>query len=348
MRSRTQLPCLAFTVSSFFASFSHVLAHGYVGQVTIDGTVYNGNAPGETANASPIRQISSNGPVKGASNPDLNCGLDAQLASEVADANSGSTVVFQWTDGPDNWPHEVGPLMTYMAMCEDTTCDQYNSTNAAWFKIDQVGLKSDDSTWYQAEIMQGKSFSVSLPDNLAPGDYLIRHEIIALHLADSEGGAEFYPSCTQVRIGGSGTGTPDSTVAFPGAYNDDDPGIYDPTIFNGNQIYIFPGPDISNLAATADQSTEEGGQAPSGILENGQTVTATGSAIASSAATTSSGSSSSTGSGSDSGSSGTSSTSSNVAKCNLKKRDTATLAKRGAAKHRSHWSKILRSWIRHS
>lgn len=176
MRSRTQLPCLAFTVSSFFASFSHVLAHGYVGQVTIDGTVYNGNAPGETANASPIRQISSNGPVKGASNPDLNCGLDAQLASEVADANSGSTVVFQWTDGPDNvrrdifysldcdsnlcisfpsmvkWPHEVGPLMTYMAMCEDTTCDQYNSTNAAWFKIDQVGLKSDDSTWYQAEI----------------------------------------------------------------------------------------------------------------------------------------------------------------------------------------------------
>lgn len=71
---------------------------------------------------------------------------------------------------------------------------------------------------------------MSLPDNLAPGDYLIRHEIIALHLADSEGGAEFYPSCTQVRIGGSGTGTPDSTVTFPGAYNDDDPGIFDPTV----------------------------------------------------------------------------------------------------------------------
>lgn len=147
--------------------------------------------------------------------------------------------------------------MTYMAMCEGTTCDKYNSTNAAWFKIDQVGLKPDGSTWYQADIstctvnlcglhppcrrcpnirpgcfitVDGKSFSVTLPDNLAPGDYLIRHEIIALHLAQSEGGAEFYPSCTQIRIGGSGTGTPDNTVAFPGAYNDDDPGIYDPTV----------------------------------------------------------------------------------------------------------------------
>ena len=71
---------------------------------------------------------------------------------------------------------------------------------------------------------------MTLPDNIAPGDYLIRHEIIALHLATSVGGAEFYPSCTQVRIGGSGTGTPNGTVSFPGAYSDTDPGIFDPTV----------------------------------------------------------------------------------------------------------------------
>lgn len=55
-------------------------------------------------------------------------------------------------------------------------------------------------------------------------------QIIALHLATSMGGAEFYPSCTQVSIGGSGTGQPDSTVLFPGAYSDSDPGIYDPDV----------------------------------------------------------------------------------------------------------------------
>lgn len=71
---------------------------------------------------------------------------------------------------------------------------------------------------------------MTLPNDLAPGGYLIRHEIIALHLATSMGGAEFYPMCTQVTIGGSGSGAPSQTVSFPGAYSDSDPGIYDPTV----------------------------------------------------------------------------------------------------------------------
>lgn len=37
------------------------------------------------------------GPVKGASNPDLNCGLSAQLAEMVVPANPGSNVTFQWS-----------------------------------------------------------------------------------------------------------------------------------------------------------------------------------------------------------------------------------------------------------
>jgi len=44
------------------------------------------------------------------------------------------------------------------------------------------------------------------------------------------GGAEFYPSCTQVQISGSGTGTPNDTVMFPGGYSDSDPGIYVPDV----------------------------------------------------------------------------------------------------------------------
>lgn len=44
------------------------------------------------------------------------------------------------------------------------------------------------------------------------------------------GGAEFYPMCTQVMIGGNGNGVASPTVSFPGAYSDDDPGIYDPDV----------------------------------------------------------------------------------------------------------------------
>ncbi len=78
-------------------------------------------------------------------------------------------------------------------------------------------------------LVQGQTALVTLPSNLAPGNYIIRHEIIALQLAQSEGGAEFYPSCTQLKVGGDQTGAPepDELVLLPGAYKDTDPGIWD-------------------------------------------------------------------------------------------------------------------------
>ncbi|PSR83810.1 hypothetical protein PHLCEN_2v5624 [Hermanssonia centrifuga] len=202
---------------------------------------------------SPIRLISDIGPVKGSSNPDLTCGLSAQKAELVVPANPGSVFTVQWVggDGTSNWPHNTGPLMTYMASCGSTTCDQFDASGAKWFKIDQLGLKSDGSTWNQADISTNRStFDVTLPQNLSPGGYLIRHEIIALHLAVTVGGAEFYPMCTQVMIGGNGNGTPQSTVSFPGAYSDTDPGIYDPDIYNPGSNYTFPGGPVSNLAGS--------------------------------------------------------------------------------------------------
>ena len=108
--------------------------------------------------------------------------------------------------------------------------------------------------------------SVRVPEATPPGDYLIRHEIIALHVATTQGGAEFYPSCTQIRIS-KGDGTPiqpSDTVSLPGAYSDTDPGILVPTvslslalqyisphprtqIFDPVKNYQFPGPAISNV-----------------------------------------------------------------------------------------------------
>lgn len=77
-----------------------VSAHGYVNKVTIDGTVYQGNSVGTTATISSIiRQVNTNSPVKGATNPDINCGASAQLAADVANANPGSTVQVFWVGG---------------------------------------------------------------------------------------------------------------------------------------------------------------------------------------------------------------------------------------------------------
>lgn len=83
--------------------------------------------------------------------------------------------------------------------------------------------------------VNGNTTSVKLPTDLASGDYLLRHEIIALHLGNEMGGAEFYPSCSQLRISGNNNTDnfsvlPSETVSLPGAYSDTDPGIFVPTV----------------------------------------------------------------------------------------------------------------------
>ena len=88
--------------------------------------------------------------------------------------------------------------------------------------------------------MQGLPAKLTLPPSLAPGAYLLRHEIIALHNAINKGGAEFYESCAQIKVAGGDEGDEDEDemrkreegkpddselVSFPGAYKDDDKGI---------------------------------------------------------------------------------------------------------------------------
>ena len=65
----------------------------------------------------------------------------------------------------------------------------------------------------------------TIPECLAPGYYLVRHEIIALHAAWEYPGAQFYPGCHQLEITGSGSTKPSDLVAFPGAYAGSDAGI---------------------------------------------------------------------------------------------------------------------------
>lgn len=285
------------------------LSHGFLASIAIDGKVFQGNVPNQGNSPSPIRVIDDITPVKGANNRDVNCGKNAVIASMVAPAHPGSVVSFDWHSGENTivcssffyhvcakahadffhqWPHNIGPMMTYMAVCGNTTCDQFDAINAQWFKIDQAGqLPNNLSVWQQQALcesawldlirmsltcyisVEGQSVNVTLPQNIAPGDYLLRHEIVALHLGNEPGGAEFYPSCSQIRIS-SNNGTvvePNATVSLPGAYSDKDPGIFVPTvsclsiinlrsvfhyhfspqIFDPVQNYQFPGPSISNV-----------------------------------------------------------------------------------------------------
>lgn len=88
------------------------------------------------------------------------------------------------------------------------------------------------------------SFEVTIPSCISPGDYLLRAEHIALHTAQSPGGAQFYISCAQLTVTGGGSTDPPSKVSFPGAYSASDPGIQININYPVPTSYENPGPEV--------------------------------------------------------------------------------------------------------
>lgn len=248
-------------VSFFALAAVGVNAHGYVPFITVNGKTYNGPIPGETNPKSPIRRISTINPYKQPGGTGITCGANAQAASMVAPATAGTNLDLTWIAHPNQkWPHEMGPLITYMAKVPTgQTADKFNPAQGNFFKIQQTGQVGKG--WAVAKLMTlGTKYTVAIPKGLENGDYIMRHEIIALHLADSKGGAEFYTSCFQLRVtGGTGTIKPSGAqlAKFPGAYTATNAGIYTPKVFDSGFKYTFPGPALvtSSTGAASTSST---------------------------------------------------------------------------------------------
>ena len=216
-------------LSAIIVLASQVAAHGFVEKVVIGGTTYPGAQGNDASSSSPVRQVASGSPVQDLTSSDLTCGLSSQLASGMATAKAGQLVQFYWqgeTGIP--WFHNTGPIMTYMTQC-DGDCTQFKpSASTKWFKISELGEKEagTPNTWVQADINGGAPVNITIPSNVPSGNYLVRHEIIALQNAQSVGGAELYPSCLQLTVtNGASSGTPDGTDNFPGTYTSNDPGL---------------------------------------------------------------------------------------------------------------------------
>lgn len=67
-------------------------------------------------------------------------------------------------------------------------------------------------------------WSSKIPTNLAPGNYLIRHELLALHQSNAP---QFYPECAQLVVTGSGSASPASGYLYsiPAYATASDPGV---------------------------------------------------------------------------------------------------------------------------
>lgn len=127
--------------------------------------------------------------------------------------------------------------MDYLARCTNDNCANFKGdSGSVWVKIGQLAYnpKASGQPWASDFLRErGAKWDVTIPSSLAPGSYLLRHEILGLHVAGSRFGAQFYPSCTQIKIVKGGSTTLPSGVALPGAYNPDDTkGVSDSTLHN--------------------------------------------------------------------------------------------------------------------
>lgn len=106
---------------------------------------------------------------------------------------------------------------------------------------------------------RGKPTNVQIPSTLAPGNYIFRQEIIALHNGNRKGGAEIFPSCSQLRVGGSQKGKPtkEELVSIPGVYTSDEPGIWAKKIYDTGSKYTAPGPPIAKLGGDSSDDSSE-------------------------------------------------------------------------------------------
>lgn len=206
----------------------------------------NGESPGFEVG---IRMPPSNSPVEDVTSDDIACNVNGNKVPsgvETIAANEGDTIKVAW----DQSSHP-GPITHFLYGPVDDA-SQETGVGAGWFKIDELDYV--DGKWAN-EIMGASEMQheFTLPTGLPSGEYLLRSEMLALHGAQTVGGAQFYIGCAQLKITGTGSdGACGPTISLPGAYNAEDDNIYIPNVYNGFDPtnYTAPGGPVASCGGS--------------------------------------------------------------------------------------------------
>lgn len=242
-------------------SAAMVAGHGYVSGAVVDGQYYGGyivtsyaytDSPPETIGWSTEATDLGFVSPSSYSDPDIICHKDAQPGAISASVTAGKDVELQWTEWPES---HHGPVITYLANCNGD-CSEVDKTSLEFFKIDQKGLIDDSDvpgTWATDNLISNNnSYTVTIPSDIAAGNYVLRHEIIALHSAGNEDGAQSYPQCVNLKVTGGGSASPSGTLGTK-LYNEDDPGIL-VNIYQQLDSYDIPGPALYSSTSSSSNS----------------------------------------------------------------------------------------------
>ncbi|KAF2839065.1 lytic polysaccharide monooxygenase [Patellaria atrata CBS 101060] len=259
------------TLTSFFSLSTLLLtlltptlisAHGRITTITVGTKNYTGWDP-EFALSPPAPKLAAWSAENlgniyvtpsNLTTPNIACHMRAVPGALEIPITAGETLRVHWNEWPTS---HVGPVLSYLAPCgeEPGSCTRTSAATLAWTKVDEMGwLSADDpagmglgGTWATDVFIKDRfRWDITVPARLRPGGYVLRHEIIALHVADVKDGAQFYPQCVNLRVAARDAG---SSVELKGGvvgsrlYRVDDPGVLI-DVHHGVSGYMIPGPKV--------------------------------------------------------------------------------------------------------
>ncbi|CCF36552.1 family 61 endoglucanase [Colletotrichum higginsianum] len=219
------------SVSVVSALAATASAHGYVQQILLGENLVSTWNPYKDASKKVnkiTRKFRDNGPVTdGLFTTDaITCNIASDKnnvpSTETASVPAGSNVKFMWTEWKSDHP---GPIMTYLADCGGKCSEFDGSKGNVWVKIDQSGYDANEAIPWASKRLpeQNSTYTIKLPATIAPGEYILRHEILGLQRTNKDGNlAQFYPGCHQITVTGGGATKLPEGIALPGAYKADD------------------------------------------------------------------------------------------------------------------------------
>jgi cellulase len=286
------------------ASAATVAAHGHVDNIVVDGVQYRGYDPTSfpyMAEPPIVVGWAAEQPDNGFVEPnsfstgDIICHKSATPAGGHATVAAGGSVSLQWNTWPES---HHGPMIDYLASCNGP-CESVDKMALEFFKIDAAGIDDPAAAVpgkWASDVMIANNFTwtVQIPSDIAPGNYVLRHETIALHSAGQANGAQSYPQCFNLEVTGSGSAQPAGTLGTA-LYTPEDAGIlaniynaplsYEmpgPALYSGGVSSVAQGPVATTAAGTATVGTG-GGAAPAPAPTGASSAAA--SSVASSTAT---------------------------------------------------------------
>ncbi|KAF2680417.1 lytic polysaccharide monooxygenase [Lentithecium fluviatile CBS 122367] len=255
--------------ASLFALIPTISAHARIVNITTSaGTVYTGWDPElalSNAALPPLAAWSASNLGNIFVTPsrfntsDIACHYNSTPGALHINTTAGDELKMQWNE----WPvSHKGPVISYLAACNGS-CANADKDTLEWVKIDELGWLNGTGfvglggTWASDVLIANHaSWTVKIPELMAEGNYVLRHEIVALHVAEEANGAQAYPQCVNLRVAGSREGKkPEGGVVASRLYGMADKGIL--VNIHGNVTgYDIPGPRLWSHAVEFRQPNE--------------------------------------------------------------------------------------------